>query len=43
MRVLGARDLYALAQKLCLQEWLDGLDDAALEAVYQGTLLGTPG
>ena len=43
MRVLGAGDLNALAEKMCLQEWLDGLDDAALEAVYRGTLMGTPG
>jgi hypothetical protein len=43
MRVLGTGDLNALAEKLCLQEWLDGLDDTALEAVYRGTLMGTPG
>ena len=39
LRTLGAGDLTALTEKLCLQEWLDGLDAEALKAVYRGTLL----
>jgi hypothetical protein len=34
-RVIVAADLAALADKLCLQEWLDGLDPVALEAVWR--------
>jgi hypothetical protein len=37
MRVLGASDLIALAEKLCIQERLDGLDADALAAAYQGS------
>jgi hypothetical protein len=40
MRALTATDLALLADKLCLQEWLDGLDSAELEAVYRGTQAG---
>jgi hypothetical protein len=38
LRVVCAADLAALAERLCLQEWLDGLDAAELAAVYRGTL-----
>lgn len=38
MRVLGAADLTGLAERLCLQDWLDRLDPVALEAVYRGTM-----
>lgn len=41
MRVLGASDLTALAEKLCIQEWLDGLDADALAAAYRGSLMGS--
>ena len=34
-RVITAPDLTGLAQRLCLQEQLDGLDAAALAAVYR--------
>jgi hypothetical protein len=34
-RVLCAPDLTALAEKLCLQEWLDGLGADELAAVYR--------
>lgn len=37
--VLGDRDLTALADKLCLQERLDGLDPAELEAVWRDVAL----
>ena len=39
--VLVARDadLTALAEKLCLQEYLDGLDPEELAAVYRDMLL----
>jgi hypothetical protein len=40
-RVLTAEDLVRLAEKLCLQEWLDGLEAEALAAVYRGTLMGS--
>ena len=36
LRTLTAPDLMTLADRLCTQEWLDGLDDSALEAVYRG-------
>lgn len=36
LRVITAPDLTALADWLCAQEWLDGLDDETLEAVYRG-------
>ncbi len=36
LRSLTASDLMTLADRLCAQEWLDGLDDDALEAVYRG-------
>ena len=39
LRVITAPDLTALADRLCAQEWLDGLDDEALEAVYHGDVL----
>lgn len=34
LRVITAADLESLAEKLCLQEWLDGLDPTALAAIY---------
>jgi hypothetical protein len=34
-RVITAQDLPALAERLCLQEHLDGLDPEALTAVYR--------
>ena len=33
---LSAPDLVALADRLCAQAWLDGLDDERLAAVYRG-------
>jgi hypothetical protein len=36
LRSLTASDLMTLADRLCAQEWLDSLDDDALEAVYRG-------
>ncbi len=36
LRSLTAPDLTTLADRLCMQEWLDGLDDDALGAVYRG-------
>lgn len=36
---LTAPGLPGLAERLCLQEWLDGLDPEALATVYQGTML----
>jgi hypothetical protein len=36
LRVITAPDLTALADRLCAQEWLDGLNDEVLEAVYRG-------
>jgi len=38
LRVITATDLIALAERLCLQEWLDGLDDDALTAIYRGDM-----
>jgi hypothetical protein len=39
LRVITAPDLTALADRLCLQEWLDSLGDDELEAVYRGDVL----
>jgi len=39
LRVITASDLTALADRLCVQEWLDNLDDEALAAVYRGDVL----
>jgi hypothetical protein len=36
LRSLSAPDLVALADRLCAQAWLDGLDDEELAAVYRG-------
>jgi hypothetical protein len=41
LRALTASDLTALAEKLCIQEWLDSLDASALAAVYEGILMGS--
>ena len=41
LRVISATDLTALAERLCVQEWLDGLDAEALAAVYRGSLIGS--
>jgi hypothetical protein len=41
LRSLTAPSLTTLAEKLCTQEWLDGLDDEALTAVYRRTLMGS--
>ena len=41
LRAISANDLTVLAERLCLQEWLDGLDDEALAAVYRGTPMGS--
>jgi hypothetical protein len=41
LRAVSAADLTELAERLCLQEWLDGLDDEALAAVYRGILMGS--
>jgi hypothetical protein len=40
--VLGTSGLTELAERLCLQEWLESLEPAELEAVYRGTLTGDP-
>lgn len=42
LRVVTAPDLTALADRLCLQEWLDSLDEAALTAVYRDMALPGP-
>jgi hypothetical protein len=43
-RVIIAPDLTALAERLCLQEYLDGLSPEELAAVYRGVALpGSPG
>lgn len=34
-RALGAADIEKLAERLCLQEWLDSLGPGQLEAVYK--------
>lgn len=39
LRVITAPDLTVLADRLCLQEWIDRLDDDALEAVYRGDVM----
>lgn len=39
LRAMTSADLTGLAERLCLQEWLDGLDPEALATVYQGTML----
>jgi hypothetical protein len=39
LRVITAPDLTALADRLCAQQWLDSLDDEALEAVHRGDAL----
>ena len=36
VRSLAASDLTALAERLCAQAWLDGLDDDELAGVYRG-------
>jgi hypothetical protein len=41
-RVIVAADLTALAEKLCLQEWLDGLDMIALDAVWREMTVPDP-
>jgi hypothetical protein len=41
LRVIIAPDLATLADRLCAQEWLDGLDDETLKVVYQGDVLET--
>lgn len=38
-RVIGDKDPAGLAEKLCLQEWLDGLDPAELDAVWRDVAL----
>ena len=38
LRSLTAPDLTTLADRLCMQEWLDDLDDDALGAVYRGDI-----
>jgi hypothetical protein len=43
LRTVSAADPTALAERLCLQEWLDGLDAASLAAVWRDMLVqGTP-
>jgi hypothetical protein len=39
LRVITAPNLIALAERLCLQEWLDGLDPDELASVYRDTTL----
>lgn len=39
VRSLTAPDLVTLADRLCAQEWLDSLEDDALEAVYRGDVM----
>jgi hypothetical protein len=36
LRSLSAPDLVKLADRLCAQTWLEGLDDEELAAVYRG-------
>ena len=38
LRAMTARDLTALAERLCMQEWLDGLTPEGLTAVWEGVL-----
>ena len=40
LRSLSAPDLVALADRLCAQAWLDGLDDEELAEVYRGDPAG---
>jgi hypothetical protein len=40
LRSLSAPNLVALADRLCAQAWLDGLDDEELAAVYRGDPAG---
>lgn len=40
--VLATSGLIELAERLCLQEWLESLEPAELEAVYRGPLMGNP-
>ena len=42
LRVIRARDLSVLAERLCLQEYLDRLDPQELAAVYRNMTLPTP-
>ena len=42
LRVITAPNLIALAERLCLQEWLDNLDPAFLEAVWREADLPEP-
>ena len=39
LRTITAPDLTALADRLCFMDWLDGLDDDSLAAVYRGETL----
>jgi hypothetical protein len=41
LRSHTASDLTVLAERLCVQEWLDGLDAEALAAVYRGSQVGS--
>jgi hypothetical protein len=41
VRALAAPDLIALAERLCAQAWLDGLEDDELAAVYRGDQVGS--
>jgi hypothetical protein len=38
LRAMTATDLTRLAEKLCIQEWIDGLDPDGLAAVWKGVL-----
>jgi len=42
LRVITAPDMIALAERLCLQEWLDSLHPALLEAVWREADLPEP-
>jgi hypothetical protein len=42
LRALTAPDLVALAERLCVQDWLGTLDADALAEVYRGTLTERP-
>lgn len=37
LRAIRASDLPGLAESLCMQHWLEGLDEQALAAVYKST------
>jgi hypothetical protein len=43
LRLISAPDTAALAEKLCLQEYLDRLDPQELAAVYRDVALPMPG